>query len=59
VGGWGRCLLVRRSCSDGELRVYVCFAQSGVSDQKFVEIAGLCWTVERCFVESKSEVGLD
>jgi len=59
VGGWRRCLLVRRSRSDGELWAYVCFAQSDVLDQRFVEVAGLRWTVERCFLESKSEVGLD
>jgi len=41
------------------LWAYVCFAQSDVLDQRFVEVAGLRWTVERCFLESKSEVGLD
>jgi SRSO17 transposase len=59
VEGWRRCLLVRRSKSDGELRAYVCFAPKDVSVQKFVEVAGVRWTVERCFAESKSLVGLD
>ena len=59
VEGWRRCLLVRRSRSDGELRVYVCFAPVEVSVLKLVEVAGRRWTVERCFLESKSLVGLD
>jgi SRSO17 transposase len=59
VLGWRRCLLVRRSRSDGELRSYVCFAPESVSVRKLVEVAGVRWTVERCFAESKSEVGLD
>jgi hypothetical protein len=61
IEGWRRCLLVRRSRSDdgGELRSYVCFSPKDVSVQKLVEVAGVRWTVERCFAESKSEVGLD
>ena len=59
VEGWRRCLLVRRSRSDGELRAYVCFAPVEVSVLKLVEVAGVRWTVERCFAESKSLVGLD
>ena len=59
VEGWRRCLLVRRSRSDGELRSYVCFAPQEVSVQKLVEVAGVRWTVECCFAESKSLVGLD
>ena len=59
VEGWRRYLLVRKSRSDGEMRSYVCFAPKNVSVQKLVEVAGTRWTVERCFAESKSEVGLD
>jgi SRSO17 transposase len=59
VEGWKRYLLVRESRSDGELRAYVCFAPEVVSVQKLVEVAGTRWTVECCFAESKSEVGLD
>jgi len=59
VEGWRRCLLVRRSRSDGELRAYVCFAPKEISVLKLVEVAGTRWTVERCFAESKSKVGLD
>jgi hypothetical protein len=39
--------------------VYVCFAPQEVPFQKLVEVAGVRWSVECCFVESKSEVGLD
>ncbi|MDR0373643.1 MAG: IS701 family transposase [Nitrososphaerota archaeon] len=56
---WKRYLLVRRSKSDGELRAYVCFAPQEVAILKFVEVAGVRWTVECCFAESKSLVGLD
>ena len=59
IEGWRRCLLVRRSRSDGELRSYVCFSPKDVSVLKLVEVAGTRWTVERCFAESKSKVGLD
>jgi SRSO17 transposase len=59
VEGWKRYLLVRRSKSGGELRSYVCFAPKEVSVQKLVEVAGTRWTVECCFAESKSLVGLD
>jgi len=59
VEGWKRYLLVRKSRSDGELRAYVCFAPEDVSVLKLVEVAGRRWTVECCFAESKSLVGLD
>jgi SRSO17 transposase len=60
VLGWRRCLPVRRSRSDGgEMRAYVCFAPKDVSVLKLVEVAGRRWTVECCFAESKSLVGLD
>lgn len=58
--GWKRCLLIRRSKKDSQkLRAYICFAPSGTPVEKLVQIAGTRWTVERCFAESKSEVGLD
>jgi SRSO17 transposase len=58
--GWKRYLLVRRSKTDwNEMRAYACFAPENVPAQKLIQIAGTRWTVERCFAESKSEVGLD
>ncbi len=58
--GWKRRLLIRRSkTASQELRAYACFAPSGTPVEKLVQIAGTRWTVERCFAESKSEVGLD
>ena len=60
VEGFERSLLIRRSKSDPkELRAYICFASIGTPVQKLVEVAGSRWTVETCFKESKSEVGLD
>jgi SRSO17 transposase len=53
-------LLFRRSKSEPtEIRAYICFAPAGTPAQKLVEIAGMRWTVEMCFKESKGEVGLD
>jgi SRSO17 transposase len=58
--GWKRCLLVRRSKTDSaDLRAYACFAPENLPLEKLIQIAGTRWTVERCFAESKSEVGLD
>jgi SRSO17 transposase len=58
--GWKRHLLVRRSkTKSDELRAYACFAPEGTSLEKLIQIAGIRWTVESCFKESKSEVGLD
>jgi SRSO17 transposase len=58
--GYERSLLIRRSKSaPDELRAYICFAPVDTVDQKYVEVAGCRWTVESCFKESKSEVGLD
>ncbi|MDR0372707.1 MAG: hypothetical protein LBI79_04000 [Nitrososphaerota archaeon] len=63
VEGWKRYLLVRRgkveAGEEGELRAHVCFAPRGVSVLRLVEVAGVRWTVECCFAESKSLVGLD
>ena len=58
--GFKRSLLIRRSKSvPDELRAYICFAPVDTPAQEYVEIAGCRWTVESCFKESKSEVGLD
>lgn len=60
IEGWKRSLLIRRSkTSPDELRAYICFAPEDTQKQKLVEVAGTRWTVETCFKESKSEVGLD
>lgn len=60
IEGWKRYLLVRRSKTNpDELRAYICFAPENTPIQKFVQVAGIRWTVECCFAESKSEVGLD
>jgi SRSO17 transposase len=60
VEGWKRYLLVRRSKTDAaDMRAYACFAPENVSVKKLIQVAGTRWTVERCFAESKSEVGLD
>jgi SRSO17 transposase len=58
--GWKRVMLVRRSkTAPDQLRAYICFAPDGTPNQKFIEIAGIRWTVEMCFKECKSEVGMD
>ncbi len=58
--GFSRCMLVRRNISGpDELRAYICFYPHGTRMEDLVRVAGLRWTVEMCFVESKSEVGLD
>jgi len=58
--GFERSILIRRSkSSPDELRAYICFAPIDTPKQKLVEVAGCRWTVETCFKESKSEVGLD
>ena len=59
IDGWKRHLLVRRSKTDGAMRAYICFAPENTPVEKLIQIAGTRWTVERCFAESKSEVGLD
>jgi SRSO17 transposase len=60
AAGWKRYLLVRRSKKNPQaLRAYVCCAPEGTPYEKLAQIAGTRWTVERCFAEAKSEVGLD
>jgi SRSO17 transposase len=58
--GWKRVMLIRRSkTSPDELRAHICYAPKETSDEKLVAVEGTRWTVESCFEESKSEVGLD
>ena len=58
--GCKRSMLIRRSKSaPKELKAYICFAPVDTPRKKLVQTAGIRWTVETCFKESKSEVGLD
>jgi len=58
--GWKRRLLVRRSVSNPEqLRAYICFCPNETSLSELARVAGIRWTIEMCFAESKGEVGLD
>lgn len=60
VKGWKRWLLVRRSIAEPEeIRAYACFAPEDTMLEKLAEVAGIRWTVETSFAESKSQVGLD
>ena len=58
--GYKRSVLVRRNKSTPDaLRAYICFAPENTPSQKLLEVAGSRWTIEACFKEAKSEVGLD
>jgi len=58
--GFKRVILVRRSKSDPEeMKAYLAYAPQDAPSSKLVEVAGIRWTVEMCFRESKGEVGLD
>lgn len=57
--GYRRHLLIRRSRSTGETRAYVCCAPEDILPVRLIEIAGMRWTVEESFAETKSQVGLD
>ena len=58
--GFSRWLLVRRNQDDyNDLQAYICFALTDTPKEKLINVAGIRWTVEMCFEESKSEVGLD
>jgi len=58
--GFSRWLLVRRNQSDhSDLQAHICFALTGTSTTKLIEVAGTRWTVAMCFEEGKSEVGMD
>ena len=55
-----RWMLIRKGKKDAkELRVYLCYAPQNTTLEKLAQIAGKRWTVERCFAEGKSEVGMD
>ncbi|MCL1803627.1 MAG: IS701 family transposase [Eubacteriaceae bacterium] len=57
--GWEGKAIVRRSKSNKEdMSAYMCFAPKGTPMQKFVEIAGMRWTIETCFEEAKALAGL-
>jgi hypothetical protein len=60
--GWKRTMLVRRGRNEkGEADIcsYLCYAPEETTIDKLIEVAGTRWTVERCFADSKSQVGLD
>ncbi len=58
--GWKRWLLVRRSLEEPtELTAYACFAPAKTPLTTLVQVAGSRWTIEACFEQAKSEVGLD
>ena len=58
--GFERSIIIRRSKrSQNELRAYICFAPIDIPVQRLIEKIGCRWTIETCFGESKSEVGLD
>jgi SRSO17 transposase len=58
--GFQRWLLVRRSQSDkNDLQAYICFSLADTTKEELIKVAGTRWTVETCFEESKSEVGMD
>ena len=58
--GFARFLLVRRSIDNpAKMRAYVCHAPRETPAETLIEIAGLRWTVETSFAESKGLVGLD
>jgi len=58
--GFTRSMLVRRSKTDKEdLQAYLCYAPENTPVEKLVWTAGVRWTVECCFAETKSEVGMD
>lgn len=57
--GYARHLLVRKSQTSGKMRAYVCYAPEAVMPIQLIEVAGMRWTVENSFAETKSQVGLD
>ena len=58
--GFQCALLVRRTLADpGEQTFYFSHAPRGTSLPDLVRIAGTRWTIESCFEQAKSEVGLD
>ncbi len=63
IAGWSHFLVIRQTMKTGEKApetTYVLvFAKVCTSLQKMVEVIGDRWTVEECFKNGKSEVGLD
>lgn len=58
--GFSRWILIRKSKTNpDDLRAYLCYAPQNTSLEKLAQIAGVRWTVERCFAEGKSQVGMD
>jgi SRSO17 transposase len=58
--GWERGLLIRRSIGKiKELKYYLVHAPLGTSLETLAHVAGTRWTIESCFEEAKSDVGLD
>jgi SRSO17 transposase len=57
--GSGICSCAGARKKPDELRAYACFAPDSTSVEKLTHIAGIRWTVESCFAEAKSQVGLD
>ena len=55
-----RWLLIRKSKTNPQdLCAYVCCASCDTTVERLVQIAGYRWTIECCFAEGKSEVGMD
>lgn len=58
--GWQRGLLVRRGLDvDAKMTAFFIFAPWGISLADLALAAGARWNIERCFQESKSQLGLD
>ena len=58
--GYKRWLLVRRSKTDkNDLQAHICFAPAETTTCELIKVAGTRWTVEMCFKESKTIVGMD
>lgn len=54
-----RYLLVRRTLTEGTLTAYWAFAPATISLAELALAAGARWAIERCFQETKSQLGLD
>ena len=54
-----RYLLVRRTLDEGRLTAYLAFAPVTCSPGRMALAAGARWAIERCFQETKSQLGLD
>ncbi|MDD7973277.1 hypothetical protein PUT78_19555 [Roseinatronobacter sp. HJB301] len=58
--GFSRWLLARRSLRDPEaIAYYFAHARSDASLAELAAAAGLCWTIEECFLRAKDDLGLD